>query len=127
MKLQHVALVSRSEESAQRFYGDLLGLERTRSFHVSADLSKGLFDSELHFEALTYLKGEMHFEIFLIGEGQWTPPRFHHIGLEVEDLEGFLKRCREKDVQVMEVPKGNKTVTMIKDFDGNLFEIRQKA
>lgn len=126
MKVQHVALVCRSEENSDRFYRDLLGLERTRSFTVPAELSRGLFGFDCSFEALTYLKDDINFEVFVVKEAVVTRPHLHHVGLEVEDRKKFLERCREMQVQIMEIPKGEKVITMIKDFDGNLFEIKEK-
>ncbi len=69
----------------------------------------------------------MTIEVFVVQEAPAIIPYLHHVGLEVEDQEGFLERCREMQVQIMETPKEGRVVTMIKDFDGNLFEIREKA
>jgi hypothetical protein len=30
------------------------------------------------------------------------------------------------EVEISQIPKGDKTLTFIKDYDGNLFEIKQK-
>lgn len=127
MKVRHVALVCRSEENADRFYRDLLGLERTRSFPVPVELSRGLFGFDRSFLALTYLKDDMTFEIFVVEEAPVIRPYLHHVGLEVEDRERFLERCGQMQVEIMEVPKGEKIITMIKDFDGNVFEIMEKV
>lgn len=127
MRIHHIALVCRSEENADRFYRVLLGLERTRSFTVPVELSRGLFGVDRTFQAITYLKDEMTAEVFVVEEAPAIIPHLHHVGLEVEDRKRFLDKCREMQVQIMETPKEGKVVTMIKDFDGNLFEIREKA
>jgi catechol 2,3-dioxygenase-like lactoylglutathione lyase family enzyme len=124
MRIHHIAVVCTSEENADRFYQSLLGLERIRSYSVSAELSNGLFGFERGFQACTYVKGNMNVEVFVIEKSAVTPPSFHHVALEVDDLEVFLKRCREMKVQILQVPKGDKIITMIKDFDGNIFEIK---
>jgi catechol 2,3-dioxygenase-like lactoylglutathione lyase family enzyme len=47
-----------------------------------------------------------------------------HVCLEVDDLQDFLKKCRDLDVEISQIPKGDRTLTFIRDFDGNLFEIK---
>ncbi len=127
MKVHHIALVCQSEENADRFYQDILGLERIRSFTVSAELSKGCFGFDQSYQAMTYVRDEMNFEVFVIDKPTVIHPRLHHVGLEVEDLRGFLDKCREMQVEIAEVSKGEGVITMIKDFDGNVFEIKEKA
>ncbi len=127
MRIHHIALVCRSEENADRFYRDLLGFERTRSYTVPAELSSGLFGFDRGYVAITYQRSGMAFEVFVIEGGAICRPHVHHVGLEVEDQEGFLERCREMQVQIREVPKGGRIITMIRDFDGNLFEIKEKG
>jgi catechol 2,3-dioxygenase-like lactoylglutathione lyase family enzyme len=127
MRIHHIAVVCASEENADRFYQRLLGLERIRSYPVSAELSNGLFGFERGFQACNYVKGNMNVEVFVIEKSAVAPPNFHHVALEVDNLEEFLKRCKEMKVQILQVPKGDKIITMIKDFDGNIFEIKETA
>ena len=46
--------------------------------------------------------------------------------LEVADLESFLEKCRSLKVDVARIPKGDKILTFIRDFDGNLFELKNR-
>ena len=50
--------------------------------------------------------------------------KIDHICLEVDDLDSFLKKCRSMDINVSRIPKGDATITFIRDDDGNLFEIK---
>ncbi|NIO04379.1 MAG: hypothetical protein GTN74_07100 [Proteobacteria bacterium] len=127
MKIHHIALVCRSEESSDRFYQDLLGFEKIRSSIVSEELSRGFFGFDSSFRAMTYTKDRMTFEVFVIEEAVGMGPRFNHVGFEVEDRAKFLEKCREMHVEIVEIPKGERIITMIKDFDGNLFEIKEKG
>lgn len=127
MKIHHVALVSRSEENSDRFYRGLLGFEKIRSFTVSAELAGGFFGYDSSLRAMTYVKGEVTFEVFVVKEGATIHPRLHHVGLEVEGRGRFLEKCREMQVEIMEIPKEERIITMIKDFDGNLFEIKESV
>ena len=123
MKIHHVALVCESEENADRFYKDLLGFERNRSFMVPVDLARGLFGYEDRILTLTYLKDDTCFEIFVAHENRPFVP-LCHVALAVKNKEEFLKKCHLFQIRIVEVPKGEKAVTMIQDFDGNLFEIK---
>ena len=126
MRIHHVALVCGSEENADRFYVDLLGFEQTRSFLVPADLAGGLFGYEERIQTLTYLKDDMCFEIFVVNGAHASSP-LSHVALAVENKREFLKKCERFQIRIVEVSKGEKTVTMIRDFDGNLFEIKEAA
>ena len=125
MRIHHVALMCRSEEAADRFYGGLLGLERIRSFMVSSELARGLFGFGHSVQTLTYVKDDMCFEVFVVDETHPPSPRLCHVALAVEDQKGFLEQCKELQVRIVEVSTKEKSVTMIEDYDGNLFEIKE--
>jgi hypothetical protein len=36
----------------------------------------------------------------------------------------FRKKCRDLDVEISQIPKGDRPLTFIRDYDGNLFEIK---
>ena len=42
----------------------------------------------------------------------------------IEDCDGFLARCEGHDVEIIRVPKGTSVLTFIRDYDGNLYEIK---
>ena len=46
-----------------------------------------------------------------------------HICLNVENRPEFLKKIDGLGLKIVQKMKGEKTVTFISDFDGNLFEI----
>ena len=125
MKLHHVALVCRSQENADRFYEGILGLRKIKSFMLGKDLAEQIF--EIPRECRVILYGNDHFaaEVFVAdpAPGKVTP--FVHLCLEVEDREEFVKRCEAMHVEVNRIPKGDALLTFIKDYDGNLFEIKK--
>jgi hypothetical protein len=45
----------------------------------------------------------------------------------VRDLEAFLERALAMGVPVIRAPKGDRWITFVQDFDGNLFEIKETA
>ncbi|MEE8398167.1 MAG: VOC family protein [Desulfobacterales bacterium] len=123
MILKHVALTCSSEENADRFYRDLLGLEKLNRKTLSAELSRQIFDLDMELPIINYANDQMHFEIFITDTLNVDDRKIAHTCIEVEDLKEFLARCRNIGGTIRQVPKGDKTVTFIADPDGNLFEV----
>jgi catechol 2,3-dioxygenase-like lactoylglutathione lyase family enzyme len=126
MILQHVALTCSSEKKSDRFYKNLLGLENSGSKMLSKTLSKAIFNIEAELLMINYRSQQLHFEIFIAGDSENSIKQITHVCLEVEDLETFLKKCQDLDVEVSQIPRGDRTLTFIRDYDGNLFELKQK-
>ncbi|MDY6964760.1 MAG: VOC family protein [Halobacteriota archaeon] len=125
MILNHIALACSSEEGSDRFYRDLLGLTKVRSFVVPADLVKNIFDLDVECRVVDYGNEDLKFEIFLVGD---TKPRkgFNHVCLDVKNREGLIKKCTEMGVEMVKLPKGTDDIYLfIRDFDGNLFEVKE--
>ena len=133
MNLLHVALASGSEENADKFYRDLLGLRKAAPKALSSSLARAIFNIDSDFSMINYKGESLHFEVFVrTGEGLFGSNyvggirRIDHVCLEVPDLGEFLKKCRAMGIDVTQVPKGDYVVTFISDYDGNLFEIKPK-
>ena len=126
MVLGHVGLRCGSEENSDRFYKDLLGLEKSRTKTLPAFLSKSIFDIDAELNIINYLNEDLHFEIFIIERSKDSSRQIGHLCLEVDDLNDFLNKCKVLGVEAARIPKSDKTLTFIRDFDGNLFEIKEK-
>ena len=90
----------------------------------NAEFRKGIpviVDREL--VMINYQDEQVHFEIFVTGPNGGNSRKIAHTCLEVDNLEVFLGKCHSLNVDIARIPKGDKTLTFIKDFDGNLFEI----
>ena len=122
MTFKHTGLTCRSEENADRFYQQILGLERQEPKILAAALSQALFGIEAEVPIINYVGSAAHFEIFIYDSPE-PKPSIDHTCLQVESLPDFLDLCRQNNVEIQMVPKGNKTITFVKDFDGNSFEI----
>ncbi len=127
MRLNHVSLVCSSEANCDRFYGQLLHLEKLETKSITAELSAGIFQVNSPYDMLNYGDDRLKFEIFLSDRRDFVEKQIGHVCIDVDDLDQFLADCNALDVEVRRVPKGDSQVTFIADYDGNLFEIKQSV
>jgi catechol 2,3-dioxygenase-like lactoylglutathione lyase family enzyme len=126
MEFIHVGLVSQSEVNADRFFGELLGLPKTKKSQLPREITEALFGVDQDCELLYYGESDLVFEVFVMGFCEPRDRRISHTCIAVTDRPGLLARCREMGFEVREVPKGQKVVVFIVDADGNLFEVNQR-
>ena len=127
MDFIHIGLVSSSAENADRFFGELLGLPKTRESALSADLAAGLFGLDTGCAIAYYGDAGLVFEVFLTGWSEPSTNKISHTCIEVADRSKLLSRCRNMGFGVREVPKGDTSVVFIEDGDGNLFEVKERG
>jgi catechol 2,3-dioxygenase-like lactoylglutathione lyase family enzyme len=123
MQVKHVGLVCRTEKNADRFYGELLGLEKQARKTIPLSLVRPLFGLDSNLEAVNYVGRGLHFEIFLLDAPQQSD-RLGHVCLEIDGLDELLERARCLGFAVRRVPKGDGWVTFVDDMDGHRFEIK---
>ncbi|MCP4749410.1 MAG: hypothetical protein GY866_00820 [Proteobacteria bacterium] len=126
MFLNHVAQVCSSEEKSDRFYCELLGLDKMQPKVLSSDLSNKIFDLDKEYTIINYAGEHLKFEIFISRRKDFVDRPLGHVCLEIEDLNAFLERCAAMEIDILRIPKGEALLTFIKDYDGNMFEIKQK-
>ena len=126
MILRHVALTCSSEKNSDRFYKDLMGLEKSEPKNLPEVLSKAIFNVDAELLMIHYQGKAVHFEVFITDCPVKNNRRIDHVCLEVDDLKSFLQKCRHLDVEISQIPRGDRTLTFIRDFDGNIFEIKQE-
>lgn len=122
--VKHVALVCGSEDNSDRFYNQLLGLTRLNSKTLPAALSRQIFDLDSELKIINYADDDIHFEIFIDGSPREDRTVIEHICLEIEDVAALIEKCYTMGVTNLQIPKGDSLLVFIKDFDGNLFEIK---
>lgn len=125
MNIHHFAVVCGSIENADKFYGDILGLEKIKDTAISQDLSEKIFDIACESRLLLYSNPHFAVEVFVIAGGRKQNPSFEHFCLAVEDKQGFIEKCQAGGCDVNIIPKDDYFLTFIRDFDGNLFEIKE--
>ena len=126
MRVKHVGLTCSSEENSDKFYQVLLGLNKSESKILPIELSKAIFNLDADLQIINYGDKNIHFEIFIDRQLKKRQPQIAHLCIEVEDLTGFVNKCQSMHLEIKQVPKGNKILTFIEDYDGNLFEIKPK-
>ena len=122
--LRHIALTCSSEKNSDRFYKNLLGLEKSAPKILAKPLSKAIFNVAAELLMINYRGEQVHFEIFIADQSASRIEQIGHVCLEIKDLNAFLNECQRLEIEVIQVPKGDKTLTFIRDYDGNLFEIK---
>ncbi len=123
MNLKHVGLVCSSEGNADRFFSELLGLNKEEPKILPADLSDAIFNIDSDLTVINYKNGNTHFEVFITDLANNPSRQIGHACFEVDDRDAFVDRCRKSKVEIIQVPKGDKILLFISDDDNNLFEI----
>ena len=120
--MKHVALNYNKKEKADIFFAEILGLKLIKSFPLSKKLSEKIFNIAEEADIMIYENENMSFEIFITKKIQ--NHIFDHICIEIEDKEEFIRRCKKYSLDPYFVDKGDKKLLFVKDFPGNLFEIK---
>jgi methylmalonyl-CoA/ethylmalonyl-CoA epimerase len=126
MLLNHVGIINESEEKAVRFYHDLLGFEKTREFIVSSELSEQLFSLSREIKVLVFERDGIKLEVFICPECRQPVPDYRHIGLLLDDFQAIKEKAQKTGSELVVGRTAEKTVYFLKDFFGNLIEIKQK-
>ena len=125
MKFIHTGLAASSEEKADRFYVDILGLEKSEPKTIDKKLSQAFFGIYSELIIIHYRGGTVHYEI-LVYQGYKAPEKqIAHSCIQVTDLANIINKCKDTGLKVVQVPKGSVVVTFISDHDGNLFEVKE--
>ncbi len=126
MRLLHVGLTSSSEKSADRFFGELLGMEKSEPKTVSAQMAKAIFQVDSALKVVNYSGDHTHFEIFIGAPEKNNGRQIAHVCIGVNNLATFLSKCRALKVSVSQVPRGDSFLTFVRDDAGNIFEIKER-
>jgi len=127
IELKHVALTIDSKKHAVQFYEQVLDGKLIREFEIDPDLVTQIFSITVSdkIPVMLFEIDLVQFEIFIVGD-QTVADRFDHMCISVNDMNEFKKQCLTYGLSVSVIPKGQKELVFIKDFVGNLFEIKQR-
>ncbi len=124
MSLNHVGIVNKDENQAVEFYQEFLGLEKLRDYVIAPDLSKQLFSVSGEIKALVFGKENVKIEIFISPEFTLPSPNMAHFCLHLDNFSEILERAEQSGVAVISGSHKDKTVHFLRDFSGNLIEIK---
>ncbi len=124
MLLNHVGIINKSEEQAVRFYKEFLGFEKTREFNVPQELSEQLFHVSREIRILVFEKQDIKIEVFIFPEYKPPSPDFRQIGFMLDNLTEIIEKAPQVGVELITGKTKEKTVHFVKDFSGNLIEIK---
>jgi methylmalonyl-CoA/ethylmalonyl-CoA epimerase len=126
MELNHIGVTNKSAEQALRFYRDFLGLEKTREMLLAPELSEQFFSLSQEIKVLVFEKPGIKIEVF-ISDFQHANPNFTHFGMMLDNLAEVTEKAQRSHVDLIIGKHKDKTVYFLKDFSGNLIEIKQKS
>ncbi len=126
MRLNHVGIINKSEDEARRFYRDVLGLAITKEYVVPAELSRQIFSLSRDIKMLVFEKEGAKIEVFIAPEYTPSTPNIIHTGFLLDDLPGLMEKAGQAGVEQITGKTKDKTVYFIRDYSGNLIEIKQK-
>ena len=126
MKIEHIAVSSNSEETADDFFMNLLELKKVRNFVVSEDLMEQFFNIKKAQRIIRYENEDLSVEAFITDDKNQALDRFTHTCLIVEDRIRLIERAKKLNIEVIQVPRKNSEgfYLFLKDSYGNLFEIK---
>ena len=125
MKVIHTGLAASSEEKADRFFIDILGLEKSMPKILDKKLTQAIFGINNELLIIHYRGGTVDYEILVYQEYKAPEKQISHSCIQITDLINIVKKCRDAGVKVVEIPKGSAVITFISDYDGNLFEVKE--
>jgi catechol 2,3-dioxygenase-like lactoylglutathione lyase family enzyme len=126
LKIEHIAISSKSVEDSDKFFIELLGMKKERDFVVPDDLIEQFFGVRKNQRILRYENDELSVEAFIMNDDSIALDTFTHTCLLIEDREKLIKKARQLNFKVIRVPRKNNTgfYLFLKDNFGNLFEIK---
>ena len=122
--LHHIALLYPDRRKAEIFFTKILKLSLKKTFTLSKELSESIFGINEEVVVDVYSNDTSYFEIFITK--RLTNYTYEHISIEINNKEEFIKRCKNYDIKPIFAKKGDKTLLFIKDYAGNLFEIKER-
>ncbi len=98
-RIVHIALKVTDLEKASAFYEKVFGFRRVKEGQVRDHTSRHLTDGRVDLALVKYTSEES-------AEATWAGrgPCIHHIGIEVENLEGYLQMLKRQGCELLSAP-----------------------
>ena len=126
MKIDHIAVASNSIEDSDRFFMELLGLKKTKTFTVSAELMEQFFGINKEHNFVRYQNDNLGVEVIITNDNSKAIDVFTHSCLIIDNREAFIKKSSSMGFKTIKVSRknGEGYYSFIKDSFGNLYEVK---
>ncbi|RLF31317.1 MAG: hypothetical protein DRN07_07440 [Thermoplasmata archaeon] len=124
-KINHVALTYSDKEKADVFFNKILGLELKKTFTLSPELSYQIFGIKQKVTVFSYENEYIRFEIYITDKK--TEHTYDHTCIIVKSFDDFIKKCKKHGLNPFLIEKDGKRYLFLRDFNGNLFEIKEAS
>ena len=127
MNIEHIAVASNSEADSDKFFIDLLGLKKSRSFIVSKDKMEQFFDVSKEQDVIRYESSHMSVEVFVTKDDSKARDIFTHSCLLVSNRDELVDKAKKMNFPVIKVPRtdSDSYYLFLKDNWNNLYEIKE--
>ncbi len=125
MQLNHVGIINKNDEDAVRFYEGFLDFEKTREFSLPSELSEQLFGILKDIKILVFERDGIKLEVFIAPEFRPSSPDMMHPAFFLTNLSEVLENATKAGVEVIVGKTKDKSIYFLRDFSGNLIEIKQ--
>ncbi len=125
MKIEHIAVASNSINDSDRFFTELLGLKKTKTFPVSAKLMKEFFGLNKEHTFVRYQNDNLGVEVIITNDNSKSNALFTHSCLIVDNRDEFIDKSSSMGFPTIKVPRKDEGYYLfVKDSFGNLYEIK---
>jgi len=128
MKIEHIAIASPSEKEADKFFIELLGLKKVRTFSVPINLMEAFFGLKKEQEVIRYENEDLSVEVFITNDNSRSKDIFTHSCLLVKNRDELVEKASLMRFTVIKIPRknDNEYYIFIKDAFQNLYEIKEE-
>jgi len=125
-EVEHIAVASNSVEDSDKFFIELLGLKKVKDFLLPLDLTKKLFEINKEQRIVRYSNDTIIAEIFITDDNSKAKDVFTHPCIIIDDREKLIEKATSMGFPIIKALRKDRDdyILFIKDFFGNLYEIK---
>ena len=126
MQIEHTAVASNSIEDSDKFFSELLGLEKVRDFLLPLNLTQKFFGVNKEQRLVRYSNDNISVEVFITDDNSKAKDIFTHQCIIVDNREDLIEKATSMGLEVIKALRKDRDdyILFIKDFFGNLYEIK---
>ena len=127
MNIEHIAVASNSEVESNKFFVDLLGLKKSRSFNVSKDKMERFFGVSKEQNVIRYEGSHLSVEVFVTNDDSKARDIYTHSCLLVNNRDALVDKAKALNFPIIKVPRSDSDsyYLFIKDNWNNIYEIKE--